>query len=242
MSAYPFAAGAFGKLPAFGDFVREGDLPEPKRFSGGSNKASLLRRLAETAGANASTEAAQKAFVFPLNERSLAVGVMAPSQDAVGRRFPFSVFHETTREHFLPGPHVLPLYLGNFLQASGEVIDHSMVGHPPAALLQSMPAPDPAQFGANLDGYSAWIQSASLRTVGQAIFRRGLAYGLGARVYVCAGVGAAVSLARKRRRRRSRFACLWGMGPVARLRFGSTSCGQQPAGRRRSPLVSGRST
>ena len=186
MPAYPFAAGAFGKLPAFGDFVREGDFAGAEGFFGWLEQGIAAASARGNGWRDCFDGGAQKAFVFPLNERSLAVGVMAPSQDAVGRRFPFSVFHETTREPFLPGPHVLPLYLGNFLQASGEVIDHAMVGHPPAALLQSMPAPDPMQFAANLDGYSAWIQSASLRTVGQAIFGGDWRTGLAHALYVCA--------------------------------------------------------
>jgi len=181
-----FAPAAFGKLPAFGDFVREGD------FAGGENLFGWLEQGIAAASARGNgwrecfDQGALKAFVFPLRERTLAVGVMAPSQDAVGRRFPFSVFQEVSVDTFLPGPHVLPLYLGNFLQASGEMIDHAMVGHPPAGLLPSLLAPDPPQFAANLDGYTAWIQSASLRTVGQAIFGGDWRTGLAHALYVCA--------------------------------------------------------
>lgn len=184
--ASTFAPAAFGKLPAFGDFVREGGFAGAEGFFGWLEQGIAAGSERGNGWRECFDRGAQKAFVFSLNERTLAVGVMAPSQDAVGRRFPFAVFNETGREPFLGGPHVLPLYLGNFLQASGEVIDHAMVGHPPASLLPSMPVPDPVQYAANLDAYSAWIQSASLRTVGQAIFGADWRTGLAHALYVCA--------------------------------------------------------
>lgn len=186
MPLSPLLPAAFGKLPAFGDFVREGDFAGAEGLFGWFEQGIAAAAARGNGWRECFDQSALKAFVFPLSERSLAVGVMAPSQDAVGRRFPFAVYSETQREPLLPGPYVLPLYLGSFLQASGELIDRAMVGQAPAALLRSIQAPDPGQFVANLDAYSAWIQGASLRTVGQAIFGGDWRTGLAHALYVCA--------------------------------------------------------
>jgi len=179
-----FAPAAFGKLPTFGDFVREGDGAEEllgwfeQGIAAASNRGNGWREAFD--------RGALKAFVVPLSTGTLAVGVMAPSQDAVGRRFPFAVYGETSRDAFLPGPHVLPLYLGNFLQTAGEVIEQAMLRGSTAGLLQAIQPLDSAQFSANLDAYSAWIQAASLRTVGQAIFGADWRTGLAHALYICA--------------------------------------------------------
>jgi type VI secretion system protein ImpM len=182
-----FAAAAFGKLPAFGDFVREGELGGGEELFGWFEQGIAAASNRGSAWRDGFDRGALKAFVVPLSKGTLAVGVMAPSQDAVGRRFPFAVFGETTREAFLPGPHVLPLYLGNFLQGAGEVIEQATLGgRSTSALLQAVQPLDQGQFVANLDAYSAWVQAASLRTVGQAIFGADWRSGLAHALYICA--------------------------------------------------------
>jgi type VI secretion system protein ImpM len=118
----------FGKVPRMGDFLRVG--------SGGPAGEALEQfveqGLAHAEGKRGSGWAAQYAagatyaFVFrpprTTSVRDALVGVIKPSGDSVGRRFPLVVYAPTIPRSSAPWPHVLPIALGDFLDAAANLL------------------------------------------------------------------------------------------------------------------------
>lgn len=162
---------AFGKLPWAPDFLTAGHLP---------NEASLLDWLEQGIAQGADrgeawrssfVNGSQTGFLRVASSNSLLCGVIAPSQDEVGRRFPFVVYSELDAEPLRVAPHAAPLALGTFLQDAGTFI--SQVSEERSDLterIRSISRPDLVSMQSHLDGYTAWASSATIRTAGQAIF------------------------------------------------------------------------
>jgi type VI secretion system ImpM family protein len=178
---------AFGKLPWAGDFLSVGDNSYAESLRSWVEQGNAVGAARGEAWKHTFDHGAQKAFVVPLTAQSIAVGVLAPSRDEVGRRFPFLVFAGSDVGPLLKAPHVLPLYLASFLQAAGEGIfslasaERRDVGD----VVGGLALPEPAYFEPVLDSYSSWVQSSSLRSIGQAIFGGEWREALGHALFVC---------------------------------------------------------
>jgi type VI secretion system protein ImpM len=122
----PVAVGAFGKVPQMGDFVRVGAKPLPAfeqwveaGMAAGEKKHGAAWPAVYGAGAI-------HAFAYrpPASSRdgAVLVGVLKPSHDSVGRKFPLVVFAQIPEQRAAVMPHVLPLLLGDFLEAATEAV------------------------------------------------------------------------------------------------------------------------
>ncbi len=118
----PIAVGAYGKVPQMGDFVRVGCKPMPAfeqwleaGMAAGEKKHGATWPAVYGAGAI-------HAFAFrpaaAARDGSVLVGVLKPSHDSVGRKFPLVVFAQLPEQRVAALPHLLPLLLGDFLEAA----------------------------------------------------------------------------------------------------------------------------
>jgi type VI secretion system protein ImpM len=110
------SAGLFGKIPAQGDFVRlNASTPAALAFDVFLQESlDALRR----AGSQLVPEPVRFAF-FHLASKSGIYGVFAPSQDAVGRSYPLSVFAALPED---VGVAVVPLGARDFLDSAGDLL------------------------------------------------------------------------------------------------------------------------
>lgn len=117
--------GYTGKLPAYGDFVRQNvSSPAARAFEAWQSEG--LLQFPSTVGNGWETafdSAPGFSFVFSGPERGIfAVGSSFPSRDKSGRRYPFSVFSSVQladeSRHFL-----LPLAAAGFLDAAKQIWD-----------------------------------------------------------------------------------------------------------------------
>lgn len=162
---------AYGKLPWAADFLSAGQSPSQsvlrdwleEGIAQGANRGEAWR--------TAFSSGPQTGFLRVVSSDSLQCGVIAPSQDEVGRRFPFVVYSELPPDRLRAAPHAAPLALGAFLEDAGHLI--SQVSHGPTDLagqLHGIPGPDFSHLDGHLEGYSGWARSATIRAAGQAIF------------------------------------------------------------------------
>ena len=162
----------FGKQPRSGDFLRVG--------SGGPAGEALEQfveqGLAHAEGKRGSgwpaqyTAGATYAFVFrpprSTSVRDALVGVIKPSGDSVGRRFPLVVYAPTIPRSNAPWPHVLPIALGDFLDAAANLLIQadSMTGiGDMQAALRHVAYPNLSAGDQAAQEYDAWA-SATLLT------------------------------------------------------------------------------
>ncbi|GAC1537258.1 MAG: hypothetical protein NVS3B10_29190 [Polyangiales bacterium] len=125
----PAGISGFGKVPRMGDFVRARAHGEPvASFEGWIQEAIAYGEAKRGAEWPAVYDGgAIHAFVFrppkkAKTDRVLA-GVVRPSRDAVGRRFPLVIGGAIDEAAVAGGPHILPLLLGEFFeQASASVL------------------------------------------------------------------------------------------------------------------------
>ncbi|MGZ3417819.1 MAG: type VI secretion system-associated protein TagF [Polyangiales bacterium] len=112
---------AFGKVPSAGDFLRSNIVGEPV-----SSFEDWLTRGLEGADDRLGQTFAQAflngpiyAFIHraPQAPQRLLAGVVRPSRDAVGRRYPFVVCCAFESGALMGMPHLLPLVLGDFLES-----------------------------------------------------------------------------------------------------------------------------
>lgn len=118
----------FGKVPRMGDFLRVG--------SGGPAGEALEQFVEQGLGYAESkrgqgwpsvySAGATYAFLFrpprSSSVRDALVGVIKPSGDSVGRRFPLVVYAPVVPRSTSPWPHVLPIALGDFLDAAANLL------------------------------------------------------------------------------------------------------------------------
>lgn len=112
-------SGGFGKIPAKPDFVRVGHSDAQTRELEAWLDDSCLRMR------EASVELPAAPVHFALHgagDPTMLVGVMRPSRDAIGRRFPFAVYASLdwrTLQHRWSG---LPVAMSPMLQAADEIV------------------------------------------------------------------------------------------------------------------------
>ena len=182
---YPIIS-AYGKLPWAGDFLQAGRPASGELLRDWLEKGIAMAADRGEAWRRAFDAGAQKAFLLPAGDAVLA-GVIAPSRDEVGRRFPFVIYTELDATLLRSAPHVAPLLLGSFLESAGgaigEVIDGGAAHF--AQSISAVAPPDPSEVDVHLDGYLGWAQSASLRVAGQAIFGASWREGMHHALFVC---------------------------------------------------------
>ena len=164
---------AFGKAPGMGDFLRVGSAGR----AGECFDEWIQQGLAHAEGkrgpawAEAYGTGAPWAFMYrPPRSAGVAgvqegvVGVMQPSADSVGRRYPLVVCAAAPCR--VPWPHVLPLAFGEFLDGAASVLLDPAAGasaaHMHAALAR---VPHPTLHYADLSArdYEVWAASTPLR-------------------------------------------------------------------------------
>lgn len=120
--------GAFGKIPHMGDFVRVRVHSEPTTSFHSWIEQGMAYGDAKRGQAWAQVYQAGQIHAFmyrvPSNVQSSAVltGIVKPSNDAVGRKFPLVVFSPVLERLVAGGPHLMPLALGDFLERATDVV------------------------------------------------------------------------------------------------------------------------
>lgn len=162
---------AFGKAPGMGDFLRVGSagragdsFDEWIQQGLGHAEAKRGPGWAEAYGSGGAW-----AFIYrpprSAGTQEGLVGVMGPSVDAVGRRYPLVVCTNALAACGVPWPHVLPLAFGDFLDgAAGVLLDPgasaSAVGMQAALGRVAPPALRDADWSAR--DYEVWASSTPL--------------------------------------------------------------------------------
>ncbi len=120
------------------------------------------------------------AFIFRpprgVNIREGLVGVMKPSVDAVGRRFPLVICSSALSQCVVPWPHVLPMGFGDFLDRAATVLLESDaitgVAEMQNALLR-IPEPVPGDSEPAAHEYEAWASYTPLQNAWAVIYGHG---------------------------------------------------------------------
>ncbi|HEX9622346.1 MAG TPA: type VI secretion system-associated protein TagF [Polyangiaceae bacterium] len=168
------AAGLFGKLPSADDFLHLDPPVSDSAFT------TWLQHGVERASVRPAPDFAERydaagarVFVFRQPDQSLMAGVLLPSRDRVGRRFPVSVYAPLSSDALLAAPHVVPLVLGQFLESIGSVV-LSRVNDADAGTVQravaSLHGPDPNTLLTYAAEYGHWAASSPLSSVWPALF------------------------------------------------------------------------
>lgn len=171
------AAALFGKLPSADDFLHLDPPISDSAFT------TWLQRGVERASVRPAPDFVEcydnggaRVFVFRQPDHSLMAGVLLPSHDRVGRRFPVSVYAPLSSTALFEAPHLVPLVLGQFLETIGNVV-LSRVNDGDAATVQravaSLEGPDPSSLPAYAAEYGSWAAGSPLSSVWPALFGDG---------------------------------------------------------------------
>ncbi|MGE0326100.1 MAG: type VI secretion system-associated protein TagF [Polyangiaceae bacterium] len=163
--------GYFGKLPKAGDFLRGGVAGEP---------ASGFERWIEQGMVYGSTRRGDwqpafdtgsvHGFIYraPPNVGavSVIVGVIRPSRDTVGRRFPLVLFSQVPEPVLAGAPHIAPLLLGDFFELASELLleAHEMTPDEFRSAVAGIPAPRIDQLATYVAEYNEWVSATPLST------------------------------------------------------------------------------
>jgi type VI secretion system protein ImpM len=163
------ATGAFGKLPNLGDFVRVGAVATSPSFEawleagmgwGDSRRQDWQARY---------VGGKIHAFVFKGAEGHLTTGVIKPSRDRVDRKFPLVVFAQLP-ERLPAAPHLLPLFLGNFLDAGTQILIDAESFTTSAELASRITNLPPIEFDGFAHDYYTWARQTSVASVCPALY------------------------------------------------------------------------
>lgn len=185
----------FGKTPRMGDFVRVG-FPGPagefleEWVQQGLASAETKRALAWQQGYSSGST---HAFVFrpPRGARSREVlaGVIRPSVDAVGRRFPLLAYATALAAPEVSWPHVLPMALGDFFQAAATAIfdtDAVTNANEMRGALGTLAPPGLSQVEPSAREYHAWSTRSTLASVWSVVFGDANPYAAARAVHIIA--------------------------------------------------------
>jgi type VI secretion system ImpM family protein len=179
MSTTPALVSGFGKVPRMGDFVRVRSNAEPTAsFEGWIQEAMAYgegKRRDQWPTIYAA--GAIHAFVYRPPKKaktpSVLAGVFRPSSDAVGRRFPLVIGAPLAEQTVAPGPHLLPLVLGDFFEhATSQLMTVDAVGSLEEferhVSRVAMPYLDDA--GARHTEYNQWAYNTPLHTAWSVLY------------------------------------------------------------------------
>jgi type VI secretion system protein ImpM len=169
--------GIFGKIPAMGDFLHVAAAQPPVPLLEDWIQQGMVwgdaRRKRVWAEAYGGGQI--HAFVYRAPKSTRAgpiVGVIKPSCDAVGRDFPLAVFARVDERTLAAEPHVLPLELGDFLEAASSVLVGVAAAPSKADAESLLVRLSPPQFsGRHASDYAVWAQTAAVGQVWNTIFR-----------------------------------------------------------------------
>jgi type VI secretion system ImpM family protein len=178
----PVQVSAFGKIPRMGDFVRVGSR-------GGAGESleqwveqglSLAESKRNPAWPVNFASGAPHAFIFrpprASNVKDAIVGVIKPSKDAVGRRFPLVVWAPAIPRSSVPWPHILPMALGDFFDAAATLLfdaDAMANASEMQTALAKIPPPHMADADRNAEEYEAWATTTPLEQAWNVVFGGG---------------------------------------------------------------------
>ena len=171
--------GGFGKIPALGDFVR---TPSPSDEMLAFE--AWLTRAVETGEARPGTafrdafpHAPPHAFLWSgaidKKQRGLLAGVIVPSHDGVGRRFPLVICAPLPSAALASNPHAAPLVLQEFFHHAAAAASRAARMHSPAefqAQVASVAQPSFDNSAASLAQYAAWTRGQRAHAVWESLF------------------------------------------------------------------------
>jgi type VI secretion system ImpM family protein len=178
-SASQVQVSVFGKVPRMGDFLRvgargpSGDALEQWVEQGLTLAESKRNPVWPTLFASG----APYAFIFrpprATTLRDAVVGVIRPSKDAVGRRYPLVVWSLAIPRSTVPWPHILPMALGDFFEAAANLLleaDAVAGAADMQAAMARVPPPHLADADRNAEEYEAWATTTPLEQAWNVIF------------------------------------------------------------------------
>ena len=169
----------FGKIPALGDFVR---TPSPSDEMIAFE--AWLTRAVETGEARPGTAfrdafptAAPHAFLWSgaidKKHRGLLAGVIVPSHDGVGRRFPLVVCAPVPSSALAAHPHAAPLVLDDFFHHAAVAASRAARMHSPAEFHAQVASIAPPTFegtASSLARYGTWARGQRAADVWGSLF------------------------------------------------------------------------
>jgi type VI secretion system ImpM family protein len=175
----PLQVAVFGKTPRMGDFLRVG--------SGGSAGAELEQWVEQGLGVAESKRnsawpssfaaGATYAFIFrpprSSNVKDALVGVIKPSKDAVGRRYPLVIYAPAIPRSTVPWPHILPMALGDFFDTAATVLFEADTVSGAAemqAAIKRVTHPNLADADRNAQEYEAWATTTPLEQAWNVVY------------------------------------------------------------------------
>ncbi len=167
--------GLFGKMPAVADFLSVGPPMEAV-----SHLTSWMERgISWTAEYRADLMAAlgpndARAFVFSTNadkpDGKVAVGLLGPSRDAVGRLFPLSIYASCQLGDDVEQFPMLALAAGDFLERAMDVLTGAASGRDPRPDVAGFQQGPSANLSSACDEFQQWAGQTRPSTVWQAVF------------------------------------------------------------------------
>jgi type VI secretion system protein ImpM len=170
---------AFGKLRTRGDFVRTPGYNETCRHFDSFLERSLswANERQGKGWAAAFMQGGIVAFAYrppeATGDASLLVGVMAPSHDSVGRRYPLVLAVRAPLAPFLQAPHVVPLVFADFFEAAAERLAGALRTASVDELTACVHALGPVPLSGVAEAtalYEAWAHRTALSQVWAALF------------------------------------------------------------------------
>src|SRR5882724_4478007 len=159
-----------------GDFVRAGGKPIPAFEQWLEAGMATGEKKHGAAWPQVYGRGAIHAFVFKptgaARDGTALVGVIKPSHDSVGRKFPLTVFAQVPEGAIAAAPHLLPIQLGDFLEAATDAV-HNVDGITSATLyterIDRIPPPK-LDFHRVTAEYDNWARATPLRAAWDAIY------------------------------------------------------------------------
>jgi type VI secretion system protein ImpM len=168
--AADLGCGLFGKVISSGDFISVGEY---------SPAAAHLSRWLEQGVGWAATQAkaawesvdfsAPRAFLFRADRSEpsdrVLFGLLQPSRDTVGRRFPLAVYGELALGSDFDSFSALPLVVGEFLESAAGILEQVPRGVDPRQLLNQLPQNVSFRLASAKSEYSDWAASTPISAV-----------------------------------------------------------------------------
>jgi type VI secretion system protein ImpM len=169
----PVVLGAWGKVPKMGDFVRVGGRPLPSFEEWLENGMAWGEKRHAASWANVYSGGRMQSFMFrappQAKESTLLAGVLKPSQDSVGRRFPIVVFARLPEKVVASWPHLLPLLLGDFSDGAAKVALGGEDSATLTELVNGLALPHLEPDGADHE-YTRWARGTHMGTAWTSIY------------------------------------------------------------------------
>lgn len=139
MYAPPLSAAFFGKLPAHGDFVRHNaSSPAMRAMDHWLQRGLYAARSQRAFDFNTAFEAAHAVQFYADSGNAALVGVLQPSRDRVGRKYPFLLAFEPASAADPYAAAMAPVRYAPFYEQAGAVAQEAAGGAPPQQVAARM--------------------------------------------------------------------------------------------------------